>query len=147
MRTLLVAGLLMVAVAGAGAAANDQLRGGDGGDTAQSTAEVLTEIRSLDGNGNNVANPKWGEVGTPYLRTAPASYADGVSSMVDGPDPRYVSNRIFNDMSQNLFSENGVTQWAFVWGSSSTIRLDYAKPTAASRSRSRSTKMTRSKTS
>jgi peroxidase len=36
--------------------------------------------------------------------------------MIDGPDPRYVSNRIFNDLSQNLFSENGVTQWAFVWG-------------------------------
>jgi len=36
--------------------------------------------------------------------------------MIDGPDPRVVSNRIFNDTSQNLFFENGVTQWAFVWG-------------------------------
>jgi hypothetical protein len=31
------------------------------------------------------------------------------------PD-RYVSNRIFNDTSQNLFSENGVSQWGFAWG-------------------------------
>jgi hypothetical protein len=27
-----------------------------------------------------------------------------------------VSNRIFNDRGQNLFSENAVTQWAWVWG-------------------------------
>ena len=116
MRTLLVAGLLMAAVAGAGSTANDRLRGGNGGDTAQSIAGILTETRSLDGSGNNVTNPEWGQAGTEYVRTAPANYADGLSSMVDGPDPRYVSNRIFNDTSQNLFSENGVTQWAFVWG-------------------------------
>ena len=116
MRSLLLVGLMLAALAGAGSAANNRLRGGNEGDTAQSTADVLTEVRSLDGSGNNVSNPEWGQAGTEYVRTAPASYADGDSSMVDGPDPRYVSNRIFNDVSQNLFSENGVTQWAFVWG-------------------------------
>ena len=30
--------------------------------------------------------------------------------------PRYVSNRVFNDVHQNVFSERGVTQWGFVWG-------------------------------
>ena len=116
MRSLLLVGLLLIAVAGAGSAANDQLRRGNGDNEAPITPEVLTEIRSLDGSGNNVNNPEWGQAGTEYVRTAPANYADGVSSMVEGPDPRYVSNRIFNDTSQNLFSENGVTQWAFVWG-------------------------------
>jgi len=76
--------------------------------------EVLGEVRSLDGSGNNVDNPEWGQAYTPYTREAAANYADGVSSMADAPDPRAVSNRIFNDTSQNLFSENGVTQWAFV---------------------------------
>ncbi len=47
---------------------------------------------------------------------APPNYADGIGEMVDGPSPRYVSNRIFNDRGQNVFSENGVTQWAFTWG-------------------------------
>ena len=116
MRSLLLVGLLLIALAGAGSAANDQLRRGNGDNEAPITPEVLTEIRSLDGSGNNVNNPEWGQAGTEYVRTAPANYADGVSSMVEGPDPRYVSNRIFNDTSQNLFSENGVTQWAFVWG-------------------------------
>ncbi len=43
-------------------------------------------------------------------------FADGRSAPVSGPPARYVSNRIFNDTNQNLFSENGVTQWGFVWG-------------------------------
>ena len=40
----------------------------------------------------------------------------GVSKPLPGPPARSVSNRIYNDASQNLFSENGVTQWGFVWG-------------------------------
>jgi hypothetical protein len=35
---------------------------------------------------------------------------------VSGPSPRYISNRIFNDEGQNLFSENGETQWGWAWG-------------------------------
>jgi len=34
----------------------------------------------------------------------------------EAPPTRYVSNRIFNDVGQNLFSENGVTQWGWAWG-------------------------------
>jgi hypothetical protein len=72
--------------------------------------------RSLDGSGNNVRHPDWGKAGTPYLRVAAPWYADRVGEPVSGPPTRYVSNRIFNDTGQNLFSENGVTQWGFVWG-------------------------------
>ena len=57
--------------------------------------------------GNNVAHPDWGQVGRPYLRVAPAAYADGVGTPVAGPPTRYVSNRVFADCAQNLFSENG----------------------------------------
>src|SRR3954447_19485102 len=62
--------------------------------------------RSLDGSENNLPHPAWGEAGAPYLRDAAPNYADGVASMVAGPPARYVSNRIFNDLGQNLFSEN-----------------------------------------
>jgi hypothetical protein len=61
-------------------------------------------------------DPTLGEAGTPYSRVAAASYADGLGSIADGPDPRYVSNRIFNDGGQNLFSENDVSQWGWAWG-------------------------------
>ena len=73
-------------------------------------------VRDLSGAGYNAEHPNWGKSGTQYLRVAPANYADGVGAMVGGPSPRYVSNRIFNDLSQNLFSENNVTQWGFTWG-------------------------------
>ena len=73
-------------------------------------------VRTLDGSQNNLMRPAWGQAGTAYLRVGRANYADGVSAMVNGPSPRYVSNRVFNDVGQNLFSENGVTQWGWIWG-------------------------------
>ena len=81
-----------------------------------SSAAIDARIRTLDGSANNVQHPDWGQVGTPYARVAQPNYADGLKKPVDGPAVRYVSNRIFNDLSQNLFSENGVTQWGFTWG-------------------------------
>jgi Animal haem peroxidase len=74
------------------------------------------EIQSLDGRGNNRAHPDWGQAGTNYLRVAPAHYADGAGTPVGGPNTRYLSNRIFNDVEQNLFSERGISQWATTWG-------------------------------
>src|SRR4029450_8973868 len=73
-------------------------------------------IRALDGSGNNLRHPDWGKAGTQYLRIAPANYADGVGTMVSGPSARYISNRVFNDAGQNLFSENGISQWGWAWG-------------------------------
>jgi hypothetical protein len=73
-------------------------------------------VETLNGSGNNLAHPEWGQAERPYSRVAPPNYADGIGEMVEGPSPRYVSNRVFNDRGQNVFSENGVTQWAFTWG-------------------------------
>src|SRR5262245_35404511 len=75
-----------------------------------------TSGRTLDASGNNVAHPAWGQAGAQYSRVAAPNYADGISRMVSGPSPRYISNRIFNDVGQNLFSENGVSQWGWAWG-------------------------------
>ncbi len=74
------------------------------------------EVQSLDGTGNNAANPTWGKAGTNYTRVAPARYADGLSQPVAGPNSRFISNRIINDVHQNVFSEHRVTQWGNVWG-------------------------------
>jgi peroxidase len=79
-------------------------------------ADIADEIRTLDGSGNNRDHPTWGQTNTQYLRVARTNYADGIAKAIGGPSTRYVSNRVFNDVHQNLFSENGVTQWGFVWG-------------------------------
>src|SRR5438552_3709303 len=73
-------------------------------------------FRTLDGSGNNLRHPDWGRANTLYLRVAPTNYADGISSMANGPSIRYVSNRVFNDIGQNIFWKDGVTQWGWVWG-------------------------------
>jgi hypothetical protein len=87
-----------------------------GGAGAAGPPQQQPEVRSLDGSGNNVRNPTWGQTFTQYLRVTDPNYADGVSQPVSGPSARYISNRIFNDEGQNLFSENGVTQWGWTWG-------------------------------
>jgi hypothetical protein len=86
-----------------------------GASTADPGAPMM-EARSLDGSGNDPGHPSWGEAGSQYPRVAAPNYADGLSEMVSGPSPRYISNRVFNDEGQNLFSENDVSQWGWVWG-------------------------------
>ena len=80
------------------------------------SAQLSQSTQALDGAGNNRNRPDQGRAGTAYTRLAPARYADGRSAPVPGPNSRFVSNRIFNDVHQNLFSENGVSQWGFTWG-------------------------------
>jgi len=79
-------------------------------------AAVPFPVENLDGSGNNVANPTWGQANRAYSRVGTAHYADGVGSPMTGPNARYVSNRIYSDANQNVFSERRVTQWGFVWG-------------------------------
>lgn len=98
-RLLMVGMLLLVTFVSSGAAATAPL-----------------QARSLDGSANNQQHDDWGAAGTQYLRVAAPNYADGISKEVAGPPTRYVSNRIFNDVGQNLFSENNVSQWGWSWG-------------------------------
>ena len=83
---------------------------------AGSGASGPAAVRTLDGSGNNPRHADWGEAGTQYSRVAPTNYADGIGAMVSGPSPRYISNRVFNDVGQNLFSESNVSQWGWAWG-------------------------------
>ena len=73
-------------------------------------------VRTLDGSGNNPATPTGARparstCGSPR-RTTPTA----IGSQCAGPPPRYVSNRIFNDVGQNMFSENDISQWGWAWG-------------------------------
>jgi hypothetical protein len=77
---------------------------------------LVSDTRSLDGSGNNVGAPELGAAGQIYPRETDANYADGIGEPATGPGERYLSNRIFNDDNQNVFSENGLTHWSFVWG-------------------------------
>jgi Animal haem peroxidase len=83
---------------------------------AGSGASGPAAVRTLDGSGNNPRHAEWGKAGTEYSRAAAPNYGDGIGSMISGPSPRYASNRVFNDVGQNIFSENNVSQWGWAWG-------------------------------
>jgi hypothetical protein len=79
-------------------------------------AAVTFPIESLNGSGNNVANPTWGQAGTNYARVGPVRYGNGIGTSAGGPNSRFVSNRVFRDNNQNVFSDHRVTQWGWTWG-------------------------------
>jgi hypothetical protein len=82
------------------------------------SASVNFEVQSLDGSGNNIDNPTWGQAGKPYLRMGTAHYADGISQPFTGPNARFVSNRVINDGTSAfaVFSERRLSQMAWQWG-------------------------------
>ena len=102
----LLAGSSAVAISGAATAAPDGTVG----------VNAVIEAASLDGSGNNQANPTWGQSGRPYSRFGPTRYVDGRSQPFGGPNSRAVSNRMFNDEAQNIFSERDVSAWGWTWG-------------------------------
>ena len=99
----------LVAIGLLATAATAAPSGGSATHTAQQPID-FSVFRTLDGSANNLAQPAWGAIGAPYLRVAPANDSQPTVN------PRFVSNRIFNDLGQNLFSERDVSQFGWVWG-------------------------------
>ena len=119
-------------VAAATAVVLVQLVSAVGGSAAQpQVGRRADDVRSLDGSGNNQAHPDWGRAGTLFRRVAAANYRDGISSLVGGPSPRTISNRVFNDLGQNIFSENDISQWGWAWGQFIDHDMDLRDETAA----------------
>jgi len=113
-RLFILAAVVALIVLDISGAAARPFVGGPGRPVVPPALTFATE--SLDGSGNNLFHPTWGQAGTNYLRLAPANYADHIATMVAGPNARFISNRIFNDLGQNLFSENNISQWGWAWG-------------------------------
>ncbi len=74
------------------------------------------EVRSLDGSGNNLLDNELGQSGNIYKRAGETNYANGDEIDNSLPNARFVSNRVFNDLHVNLFSENNASHLVFVWG-------------------------------
>src|SRR5262245_17729822 len=82
---------------------------------------VPSGFRSIDGTGNNTDHPEWGSAGVGLLRTAPAAYADGVSSPVVGsptrPSPRVISNNIVAQTTEErVISDREMSAMIYGWG-------------------------------
>ena len=78
--------------------------------------QAAPETRTFDGEGNNLQNPTWGKSNEP-LRRFPTSpnYADGVSKLRKGPNPRKISNIVcVEDVPSEPHPHLSSFMW--VWG-------------------------------
>jgi peroxidase len=78
---------------------------------------AAAEWRTIDGRGNNVANPELGSVGVQLLRLAPPAYGDGVASPAGStrPSPRAVSNALCEQFG-TVGNPAGATDFFWLWG-------------------------------
>ncbi|MCR9243507.1 MAG: peroxiredoxin [bacterium] len=75
------------------------------------------EPRSIDGSGNNLLHPEWGQALTELLRRAPHDYADGVGAPAGAhrPSARAVSNAIAAQV-ESVPNVRGATDYLWQWG-------------------------------
>lgn len=78
-------------------------------------------FRSIDGAGNNVADPTWGSANVALLRTAPVAYADGIAAPVVGdparPSPRVISNEVVDQTTdERVINDRLMSAMIYGWG-------------------------------
>lgn len=75
------------------------------------------EFRTIDGTGNNVAQPEWGSAEQPFLRFAPVDYADGVSTPAgpNRPSARAISNALCATTGAKP-NTRGASDFVWQWG-------------------------------
>ena len=79
--------------------------------------DLPSEFRTIDGSGNNVANPEWGSAEQPLLRKAPQDYEDGISepSGETRVSAREISNEI-HDQPELRENRRGASDFLWQWG-------------------------------
>ena len=82
--------------------------------------EMSSEVRSIDGTGNNPNDHFWGSVGQRLIRMAPAAYGDGISTLAgaDRPSAREVSNVLSEMNTSQVLNDRGLSAFVYVWGQS-----------------------------
>src|SRR6202043_3445669 len=101
---------------------------------------------SIDGSGNNVANPTENQVGADFARVGPANFADGISTMLPTdpgaatdpsavpnglPNPRTVSDIVVAGPDQSTNSPQGLSDFMYAWGQFIDHNLDLESQTTA----------------
>ncbi|MCH9648945.1 MAG: peroxiredoxin [Deltaproteobacteria bacterium] len=80
-------------------------------------ARFPEEFRTIDGVGNNSANPQWGAAGSTYLRLTTVAYDDASSTPagLDRPSARQVSNGVAAQRD-SVPNQAGASDFVWQWG-------------------------------
>jgi peroxidase len=95
----------------------------------QTGSATAVSLRSIDGTGNNIANPNWGATNTQLLRLASPDYGDGISTPggVTRPSARAISNAVVAQ-SSSILNPLNASDWLWQWGQFIDHDLDLTDP-------------------
>jgi len=94
-------------------------------------AQPVVNVRSIDGSGNNLANDQWGAVDSALLRVAETEFHSGAYYPGDGsgqtfyggpgsnalaPNPREISNTLFDAHDELYPNRRRLSNMAWQWG-------------------------------
>ncbi|OYD83603.1 peroxidase family protein [Azospirillum brasilense] len=74
------------------------------------------EFRTIDGSKNSRSDSDQNATGTAFARIAEARFADGVSDLVGGPNPRMISNVVVGEGDPSVGNREGVSGMMYAWG-------------------------------
>ncbi|MDN3567330.1 peroxidase family protein [Paeniroseomonas aquatica] len=74
------------------------------------------DFRSVDGSGNNLADPTVNAAGSDFIRIGEAHYADGISVPLGGPNPRTISNLVVGEGDAVVANDQGLSGMMYAWG-------------------------------
>jgi Ca2+-binding RTX toxin-like protein len=79
---------------------------------------MALRFRTIDGSDNNHAMPGLNQAGTDFARIGPANFADGISEMTLGPNPREISNIVVGGGPDSHLQVDGValSGMMYAWG-------------------------------
>ena len=82
-----------------------------------SPAAVWAEDRTIDGSGNNAANPTWGSVDVQLLRQATPAYGDASSAPagIGRPSARAISNGVAAQTT-SILNDRKLSDFVWQWG-------------------------------
>ena len=74
------------------------------------------EYRSIDGSGNLLADSAANASNTAFLRTAAPNFADEARGLIDGPNPRVISNTVVGEGDAEAANPQGLSGMMYAWG-------------------------------
>jgi Animal haem peroxidase/RTX calcium-binding nonapeptide repeat (4 copies) len=72
--------------------------------------------RTIDGSGNPSLDSHVNAAGTPVERMGTAHFADGISELLEGPNPRTISNLVVGEGDPNVPNPEGLSAFMYAWG-------------------------------